>query len=109
VFFEFFLKPLFDIVDYWWRYEWQAHGSSHGHGFAWFRNTPKVEHLDLTKQEDIRKFIQYWDFVISTMNPGKACSPADIHPSAQLFSTLEDTKKELAECLNRFQRHIKSK
>ena len=30
-----------------------------------------------------------------------------IHPSAQLFSTLQDTKQELAEMLNRFQWHRK--
>jgi hypothetical protein len=33
VFFEYYIKPKFKVKDYWWRYEWEHHGSSHIHGF----------------------------------------------------------------------------
>ena len=37
----------------------------------------------------------------------KDCPPAAIHPSAELFNSLQDTQKELAEMLNYLQRHTK--
>src|ERR1700761_2290901 len=55
----------------------------------------------------MQEFIQYWDQHVSTWNPGRTVPPAAVHPSARLFSTLEDTKLELAEMLNRLQRHTK--
>ena len=33
IFFENYIKPVFKVTDYWWRYEWQHRGSSHIHGF----------------------------------------------------------------------------
>jgi hypothetical protein len=54
---------------------------------------------------DLQNFINYWDQHVSTWHPDISCPPAAIHPSARLFSTLEDTKLELAEMLNHLQRH----
>jgi hypothetical protein len=34
------LKKKFDLADFWCRYEWQGRGSSHSHGFYWFKEAP---------------------------------------------------------------------
>src|SRR3984893_10009550 len=49
----------------------------------------------------------FGDQHVSTWHPDKDCPLARIHPSAQLFNTLQDTKKELAEILNCLQHHTK--
>lgn len=107
VFFEEVIKPKFKIKDFWWRYEWQHRGSSHVHGFLWLEDAPSVDGLDRTNAESIQNYINFWDQHVSTWHPNLNQPPAPIHPSAQLFHTLQDTKKELAEMLNRLQRHTR--
>jgi ATP-dependent DNA helicase PIF1 len=107
IFFDEVIKPKFKIKDSWWRYEWQHRGSSHIHGFLWMEDAPSVDALDINNPDSVAAFIHFWDQHVSTWHPNKDCPPAAIHPSAQMFNTLQDTKKELAEMLNRFQRHTK--
>jgi len=57
--------------------------------------------------ESVEVFLHFWDQYVSTWHPDKDCPQLAIHPSAQLFNTLQDTKQELAEMLNRLQRHTK--
>jgi len=101
------LKPKFNIVDFWYRYEWQHRGSSHVHAFFWLKDAPKVEDLDLENAESIQQFIQFWDPLVSTMNPSINEPVSMIHPSAQHPSTLSYTHRELAQLLNRVQRHTR--
>jgi hypothetical protein len=107
IYFQHYLKPKFGIKDFWWRFEWQHRGSSHIHGFLWFDGAPSVDHLDLKDPIQLQNFIDYWDERVSTWHPDLSTPPAAVHPSARLFNTLEDTKLELAEMLNRLQRHTK--
>src|SRR6202047_4147949 len=107
VYFEEVIQPKFKIKDYWWRYEWQHRGSSHIHGFFWMEGAPSVDALDRNDVESVQAFLHFWDQHVSTWHPDKDCPPAAIHPSAELFNGLQDTKKELAEILNRLQRHTK--
>jgi hypothetical protein len=107
VFFETIVKQKLRIKDYWWRFEWQNRGSSHIHGFLWLEDAPKVEDLRLNEEDSVREFIDFWDPLVSTWNPGKNEPPAPQHPSAQDPTTLTDTQLELAQLLNRVQRHTK--
>jgi ATP-dependent DNA helicase PIF1 len=107
IFFEEVLKPKFKVKDHWWRYEWQHRGSSHIHGFLWLEDAPSIDTLDTSNPISLQSFIDFWDKHVSTWHPDKTCPPAAVHPSAHEFATLEDTKKELAEILNRLQRHTK--
>ena len=100
VFFDHYLVKKFKIKAYWWRYEWQHRGSSHIHGFFWMSDAPSVDNLDPSDPISLQNFINFWDQHVSTWHPDKNCPPAAIHPSARLFSSLEDTKQELAEMLN---------
>jgi hypothetical protein len=55
----------------------------------------------------LQQFIDFWDQHVSTWHPQLATPPAAVYPSACLLNTLDDTKLELAEMLNRLQRHTK--
>ena len=100
IFFAEVLKPKFKVKYYWWRYEWQHRGSSHVHGFLWLENAPSIDTLNTSDPVSLQSFIDFWDKHVSTWHPDKNCPPAAVHPSAQEFATLQDTKKELAEILN---------
>jgi hypothetical protein len=107
VYFEHYIKVKFKVKDFWWRYEWQHRGSSHIHGFLWLEDAPSIDDLDMSDPIQLQRFIDFWDKHVSTWHPQLATPPAAIHPSARLFNTLEDTKLELAQMLNRLQRHTK--
>jgi len=70
-------------------------------------NAPSIDTLDTSDPASLQSFIDFWDQHVSTWHADKTCPPAAIHPSAHEFATLEDTKKELTEILNRVQRHTK--
>ena len=51
IFYEEVVKSQLDVVDYWWRFEWQHRGSSHIYRFLWLRNAPSVTwNLMMTSQ-----------------------------------------------------------
>lgn len=107
IFYEEVVKPQLDVVDHWWRFEWQHRGSSHIHGFLWLRNAPSVEDLKLDDDQSVHQFVIFWDHLVSTWNPQPNYPPAPIHPSSRPFTTLSDTQQELVELINRVQRHAK--
>src|SRR5947207_14100017 len=101
------LAKKFDIKDHWYRYEWQHRGSSHIHGFVWIDGAPDVDLLDLENPDSVQEFIQFWDPLVSTMNPSKIEPKAAVHPSARDPATLRYDLQELAQLLNHVQRHTK--
>jgi ATP-dependent DNA helicase PIF1 len=107
IFYEEVVKPQLDVVDYWWRFEWQHRGSSHIHGFLWLRNAPPVEDLKLDDNQSVQQFVTFWNHLVSTWNPQPNHPPAPIHPSSRPFTTLSDTQQELVELINRVQQHAK--
>jgi ATP-dependent DNA helicase PIF1 len=107
IFFEEVVKPQLNVVDHWWRFEWQHRGSSHIHGFLWLRDAPSVEDLKLDNDQSVHQFVTFWDALVSTWNPKPNHPPAPIHPSSRAFTTLSDTQQELVELINRVQRHAK--
>src|SRR5690349_25081206 len=71
IFFELVLKPIFNIVDEWYRYEWQWRGSSHVHALIW---TPEgrrfnFETLDFTDPALIERVTLYLDSLCTACNP----------------------------------------
>jgi len=55
----------------------------------------------------VHQFVTLWDHLVSTWNPKPIHPPAPVHPSLQVFTTLSDTHKELAEIINHIQQHAK--
>ena len=107
IFYEEVVKLQLNVVDYWWRFEWQHRGSSHIHGFLWLQDAPSVEDLKLDDDQSVHQFVTFWDPLVSTWNPKPTHPPAPIHPSSRSFTTLSDTQQELVELINRVQRHAK--
>lgn len=107
IFYQEVVKPQLDVVDHWWRFEWQHRGSSHIHGFLWLRHAPPVEDLKLDDDQSVQQFVTFWDHLVSTWNPMPTHPPASMHPSSRPFTTLSDTQQELVELINRVQRHAK--
>ena len=58
-------------------------------------DAPSVDALDRDDAESVQTFLHFWDQHVSTWHPDKDCPPAGIHPSAQMFNTLQDTKKRV--------------
>lgn len=136
IFFEEVLKPKFDIVDFWYRFEWQHRGSSHIHGFAWVKDAPNLDELEkvlkpfakaaavaarqgrplpalqiteVAALKEVEAFVEYWDPHVSTWSPGLHTDlpPAKKHPSSRDWTSLRDNLLELGELINRVQRHTK--
>ena len=105
LFFKHVLQKKFKIKDYWWRYEWQFRGSSHVHAFFWFEDAPAVESLNLEDPESVTAFIEFWDPLVSAWNPSQNAPKATVHPSARDLFEMNFTLRNLAQLLNRVQRH----
>jgi Helitron helicase-like domain at N-terminus len=108
-----FVTPLYGVTDSWYRWECRVRGSGHVHGFLWLRKAPqckstapRVDQLDFTDEKDRTRFEGFWGRVITAINPGKDVPPANQHPSSLPHSARSFTKKEVAELINRVQRHL---
>ena len=95
--FQHVLGKKFDVSDHWYRFEWQARGSGHIHGFLWIKDAPEVEQAT--------EYLKYWGARVTAINPGADLPPAEVHPSSRPFATRQNTLHELAELLSRVQHH----
>lgn len=103
------LKPLFNIVDSWDRYEWQGRGSSHNHGLYYIGGAPNPDKElgTAATQDKIDRMAIYWSRSISAMhpNPGRTNIDAegidDVSPLSLPFSQMTFTQEELASILTR--------
>lgn len=106
---EVFLKLVcskFNVNDYWYRVEYQHRGSPHIHGLFWIENAPDVREFHSMSQPQLVEVKKFYDNLVSAWNPDPKCEPAQKHP-ARLFGSeigMNDDK-QLAQLLNRFQRH----
>lgn len=107
LFFAKVLKPLLGVEDWWYRFEWQNRGSSHVHGLVWLKHAPSPDTLDLNNPESVQEFLDFWSTRVSTINPGEHIPPHPKHPSAHSSQEITFHFKDLAQLLNRVQRHTK--
>ncbi|KAK3909608.1 ATP-dependent DNA helicase pfh1 [Frankliniella fusca] len=101
------LRKKFQINDLWYRIEYQHRGSPHIHGVMWLKDAPKFNDLSKSTDEEILQIANYFEQYICTTHPDINCPPAPIHPSRLRLAEIIDIKKDLAELLNRVQRHTK--
>ena len=73
----------------------------------WLEDAPSVEELDLNKPETIIKFLDFWDPLVTAWNPSKDEPPPPLHPSAKSPLCMNYSLRELAQLVNRVQRHTK--
>lgn len=108
IFFKEYLKKEFDVVDHWYRFEWQNRGSGHVHGFLWMRYVPNVSNI--ATDEQVRRLIcQYFDNIICTVNLGPTFfTDIQNNPCAKkisLESNLDDDDDDYASLVNCVMRH----
>ena len=72
--------------DIWWRYEWQARGSSHVHRVAWLKNAPEILNDDHIPR-DILKIKTFYDPLCFATVPINFQTSS--HPSSFNFEDIE--------------------
>ena len=107
VYFRKVVSPLLKVKDHCFRFEWQHRGSSHVHGLIWLDGAPSVDDLDLENVVSVRGFLDFWQSRVSANNPGPDLPPAPRHPCSIPHNQVSHTFRELAELLNRVQRHTR--
>jgi ATP-dependent DNA helicase PIF1 len=91
------------VVDYWYRYEWQARGTGHIHCIVWLdKDAPEI---GAKTQEERDVFAAYWSNKISAWHPDQSRRPDDRMPCSLPFARVYNTPDMLASLLNRIQRH----
>jgi ATP-dependent DNA helicase PIF1 len=104
--------PQLGVVDYWYRYEWQARGTGHIHCIVWLDNTTPGENGCAPKmgakteaERDI--FAAYWHDKIRAWHPNADRDPDVRNPCSLPFVQIDNTQDQLAALLNRVQMHRK--
>ncbi|KAF5578398.1 ATP-dependent DNA helicase PIF1 [Fusarium pseudoanthophilum] len=105
-FLENVIKPKFNVTESWFRYEWQARGSTHAHGLFWVKNAPT---LDTQPGQDLQNinedFLRFWGAHITAINPDRQ-QPGQQRDINLLISIIPNpTFGDLAAVVNRVQRH----
>ncbi|KAK3932760.1 2-dehydro-3-deoxyphosphooctonate aldolase [Frankliniella fusca] len=102
------LQKKFLIDDFWFRIEYQHRGSPHVHGVAWLRGAPDVTNIHRASEEEGKqKIIDYLNELISTVHPNIAAQPDLIHPCRKTSKDIHNKEEDLAQLLNKGQRHTK--
>lgn len=103
------LRKHFDILDFWYRVEFQHRGSPHIHGLLWLANAPDISNLNFETTDEEKEIItDYFDKLISARNPDPNIE-YDIDPCGVEYYSIDDSEHffDLARLLNHVQRHTK--
>ncbi|KAE8740593.1 hypothetical protein FOCC_FOCC013893 [Frankliniella occidentalis] len=95
----------YKVKDYWFRIEYQHRGSPHLHGVLWIENAPDVTDLKNKSEEEQEQIVQYFADLVTAFHPNIDQPPSLIHPCQKSLLDIEDLDVDLAEILNRVQRH----
>ncbi|XP_052130984.1 uncharacterized protein LOC127751444 [Frankliniella occidentalis] len=104
---QYFLKKTFydyfDVQDFWFRTEFQSRGSCHVHGVAWLKNAPDITRLN--SEKDKAEALKYFTNLVTCQNPDLSFRPNLIHPCSKNITDIVNLEDDLAELVNRVQRH----
>ncbi|KAJ1518875.1 hypothetical protein ONE63_011522 [Megalurothrips usitatus] len=98
------LQKKYEVVDFWYRVEYQHRGSPHLHGLFWIKGAPDVTDLDknIEKRDEVLK---YFSNLISAINPDRNCDEPDTHPCKTRYDDIDNFQEDLSQLLNKVQRH----
>lgn len=102
LFYRHVLCKILPVSDCWYRYEWQARGSGHIHGFLWLN---EYEPPSTSTEDAQKKISDYWGPKISAINSNKSVLRCVQNPSSIPFERQENTIERLNQVLNSCQRH----
>ena len=91
-------KNKFEMLNHWYRFEWQSKESEHIHEFVW---------MNALSMKQKQKYLTYWESLMTVMNSEENVSFAFVHSCSKFFAQRVNTRRELIELLNRMKRHIK--
>lgn len=79
------------MEDWWFRFEWQHHGSVHVHGIGKRKNAPTIEWKQMKEDENkMNEIIQYFDSLVTTINPGLDMPVPEWHPYQKKSNELNE-------------------
>ncbi|KAG6219127.1 hypothetical protein E4U34_003737 [Claviceps purpurea] len=98
---------MFDVVDSWWRVEFQARGSPHVHMLLWLKDCPTLDVKDgdaAAAADAERRFLDFFKDKVTSWNHTVGVPPAqDTNP---LIRHGDFTLRNLSAILNRVQVHM---
>ena len=104
LFFNNVLKQQWDLEDWWYRFEWQHHGSVHVHGIGKRRNAPVIDWKRMQEDENVmNEVVQYLDSLVTTINPGLNAPITDRHPCKKHKDEICDDQQDYVELINKLQ------
>lgn len=75
------------------------------HGLFWFKNAPSVEDYESATQEHKDNVLNYFDSIVTAVNPDKSYKIRDDHPCRVLYQDTKNKVADLALLVNTLQRH----
>ena len=102
-FLEKYVSKKLPVKDFWYRYEYQHRGSIHVHGVLWLDGAPDVTNVESESSQKL--ILEYFDDLISCTNPDPSVNISGLHPCSKRMVDVEDLNVDLAELVNRVQRH----
>ncbi|KAK3914308.1 Glycine N-acyltransferase, partial [Frankliniella fusca] len=109
MFFESIVLGSFEVLDYWYRFEWQMRGSPHVHGVMWLQNAVDVNLLQAKFEEVKITVIQYFDKLISCESPNLNYIDVGSHPCSVKIADISSVEDDVAALINTVQMHVCSK
>lgn len=82
-------------------------GSPHVHGIFWVKDSPDVSNLENASEEEVLKVIDYFSDLVEAWNPHVNADDADSHPCRKTYQEVENFEEDLAQLLQKVQRHTK--
>jgi hypothetical protein len=101
------LKPKFNVVDSWDRFEYQARGSAHSHGLYWCEGVPANE-IEKLSQEQRDHFANFWGIHIKAIMFNKYPEQViynELSPMSRTLHEMENTGSFLNVIINLVQNH----
>lgn len=114
IFMKKFVIPIFNVRNYWYRFDWQNRGTPHIHGLLWLNDAPHYGFADIgsLSEQQRGKLVKYYDNLVSAsmeieLERFKVYYDDPIHPSRQRYTelSLEQKEADLNRLLNRLNRH----
>lgn len=79
-----------NVVDFWFRVEFQHRGSVHLHGFVWLDGAPQIARLDRMNEAERQGVVDYFDKLVcaSNNNYGSASRSSNVMPCKMNYSDI---------------------
>ena len=103
LFVEHVLKKVFNVKDYWYRFEWQSRGSPHIYGVLWLRDEPNYD-INSILDEQLQLLTEYFNKLCTAIHPSLNNEKSAQHPSQTIFSDVSENDyiDDLSNLINTF-------